>query len=135
VAADGRVGGVVDRSRAQHALGFAEQSFHSEKFAVSQHRLQWRDAGVGAQHEDTVVPGLLGQFSGVDLEGWPGPDLAALPAFWGDATQIAAVGGVADQRLVAALQLLLETGDDGLPVGAVLLSLGLVAAHNVALAM
>src|SRR3712207_7258171 len=40
VAADGGIGGVVDRARAQHALGFAEQVLHCEKLAVPQHRLQ-----------------------------------------------------------------------------------------------
>jgi len=48
------------------------------------------------------------------------------------AAQMAPVGGVADERLVALLQLAFEPLDDGLPVGAVLLGLGLVAADDVA---
>jgi hypothetical protein len=56
----------------------AEQVFHFEKLAVPQHGLQRRDAGVGAQHEDAVVAGLIGQLAGVDLEGWAGLAFAAL---------------------------------------------------------
>jgi len=50
----------------------------------------------------------------------------------GGGAQIAAIGGVADERLVAALELLVQRGDDRLPVGSVLDRLGLVAADDVA---
>ncbi len=76
MAADGGIAGVVDRSGAQHRLGSAEQVFDLEQVPVAQHRLQRCDPGVGAQHEDAVVAGLIGQLAGVDLEG--GPGLAAL---------------------------------------------------------
>jgi hypothetical protein len=54
-----------------------------------------------------------------------GPGLLLPPSASG-AAQVAAVGGVDNQHLVAALQLLLETGVDRLSVGAA--PLGLVAA-------
>ena len=92
------------------------------QIAVAQDRLQRGDTRVGAQHEDAVVASLVGQLAGIDLEG------AAI----GGGAQVAAIGGVADQRLVAALELLVQRGDDRLPVGGVLGRLGLVAADDVA---
>src|SRR3954469_2536314 len=55
-------------------------------------------------------------------------------AFSGGA-QVAPIGGVADQRLVAPLQLLIQGLDNGPAVGGVLLGFGLVAADNVAPAL
>src|SRR5208283_1347717 len=49
--------------------------------------------------------------------------------------QIAPIGGVADERLVAFLQLRIEGADDLLPILAVLLGLRLIAADDVALAV
>ena len=95
-----------------------------DQVAVAQDRLQGRDPGVGAQHEDAIVARLIGQLAGVDLEG-----------LLGGGAEIAPVGGVADQRLVAPLQLLVEGVDDGAAVGGVLAGLGLVAAHDVAPAL
>ena len=46
--------------------------------------------------------------------------------------QIAPIRAVADQRLVADSETLLQAGDDRLAVGGVLLGLRLVAAHDVA---
>ncbi len=82
--------------------------------------------GVGAQQEDAVVPGLVSEFAGIDREGGvavgvPGPH----------PTQVAPVGGVADQRLIALAKLFLQAGDDRLAVGPVLLRLGFVAADDV----
>ena len=79
------------------------------------------------KHEDAVEARLLGELAGVDLEcgGASGPGFA----------QIAAVGGIADQRLVALLQLRIERGDDRLAVLAVVLGLRLVAADDVARAL
>jgi hypothetical protein len=70
-------------------------------------------------------------------KGRAGLAFVALRAGRGDPAQVAAVGGFGacsepDQRLAAALQLPLEAGEDRLPVGAVLLRLGLVAADDVA---
>src|SRR5262245_30517531 len=118
---------MIDRAGAQDRLGAAEQILDLQQIAVAQHRLQWRDPGVGAQHEDAVEACLLGQFAGVDLEGWAG---LAIPA-WCPA-QVAAVGGIADQRFVAARELLAEPGDDRLPLVALAFRLGLIAAQDVA---
>jgi hypothetical protein len=88
--------------------------------------LQWRDPGVRAQYEEAVVTRLLGQLAGIDLEG--GARLAARarrPA------QIAPVGGIADQRLVDARELLGEPRDDCLLLIALPLRFGLIAAENV----
>ncbi len=46
--------------------------------------------------------------------------------------QIAAVGGIADQRLVTACELLGEPGNDGLPLGALAIGFGLIAAQDIA---
>ena len=55
--------------------------------------------------------GLFGQLAGIDLEG----------GARARAAQVAPVARVADQRLVALLQLTPEPVDDGVPVGTVLL--------------
>jgi hypothetical protein len=82
---------------------------------------------IGAQHKEAIVAGFVGELAGIDLEGGGGLAVSARhPA------QVAAVGGVADQRLVAARQLLAEPGDDGLSFAAVAFRFGLVATHNVA---
>ena len=56
-------------------------------------------------------------------------------AFLAGRAQIPAIGGVADQRLVAPLELLIQGLDNGAAVGGVLLGFGLVAAHDVAPAL
>ena len=77
--------------------------------------------------EEAVVAGLVGELAGIDLKGRAGLAVGARrPA------QVAAVGGIADQRLVAARELLGEPGDDGLPLVAVAFRFGLVAAQDVA---
>src|SRR5262245_27864082 len=86
---------MIDRAGAQDRLGTAEQILDLQQTAVAQHRLQWCDLGIGAQHEDAVEARLFGQFAGVDLEGRAGLASAA----WRSA-QIAAAGRIADQRLV-----------------------------------
>ena len=70
--------------------------FHGEKFTVPQHGLQRGDAGVGAQHEDAVVARFFRQLAGVDLEGGTGGARSLAGA-----AEVAAVGRVADERLVA----------------------------------
>ena len=87
-------------------LGAAEQVFDLQQIAVAQHGLQWRDPGVRAQYEDAVVARLLGELAGIDLEGGAGLASRARRA-----TQVAAVGRIADQGLVAAGELLGEPGD------------------------
>src|SRR6516162_10080035 len=127
MSADSGVAGMIDRAGAQDRLGAAEQILDAQQITVAQHRLQWRDPGVGAQHEDAVEARLLGQFAGIDLEGRAG---LAVPACC--PAQVSPVGGVADERLVAARELFAEPGDDRLPLVAFALRLGLVAAQDVA---
>ena len=126
VAADGGVGGMEDRPRAHDRLGPQEEVFDLEQVAVAQHGLQRGQPGVGPEHEHAVEARLLGELAGVDLEG--------RPAFGrGGPAQEAAVGGIADQRLAALLQLHCEAGEDRFPLGAVLLGLRLVAADDMTL--
>jgi hypothetical protein len=73
------------------------------------------------------VARLLGQLAGIDLEG--GAGLAARARH---PAQIAPVGGIADQRLVAARELFGEPGDDRLPLIALAFGFGFVAAEDVA---
>jgi hypothetical protein len=67
--------------------------------------------------------GLEGDFAGVDREGLLGRGL-----------EEAAIGRVADQRLVTLLELPLGAVEHGGPVGGVLVGLGLVAANDIAAA-
>src|SRR3954452_3421731 len=133
VAADGGVGGVEDRSRVERGLGRAEHLLDPEQVSIAEHGQQRTDAAVDAQHEDAVELGFVGKPARIDFEGRRGGcDRRAVSLPDADAAEIASVGGVADEGLVAALQLLLERGDDRLAVGAVLLGLGLVATGDVA---
>src|SRR5215212_7561768 len=99
---------MVDRPRAHQRLGAPEELLDLDEVAV-------------AQYEQAVIARFVRQLAGINLEG-----------LLGGRAEVAAVGGVADQRLVAPLQLLVEGGDDGLAVSGVLLGFGLVAADNVA---
>src|SRR5215213_4384964 len=112
---------MIDRPRAHQRLSGPKELLHLHEVAVAQDRLQRRDPGIGAQYEHAVIARLLGQLAGINLEG-----------LLGGRAQIPAVGGVADQRLVAPLQLLIERRNDGLAVGGVLLRLSFVAADDVA---
>ncbi len=56
---DGRTRGVVDRQRSQQALSRAEKLLPEHQSRVGEDRLQRGETGVGAQHEDVVVAGLL----------------------------------------------------------------------------
>jgi hypothetical protein len=96
---------MIDRARFEDCFGAAEQVFDLQQIAVAQDGLQWRGPGVGAQPKEAVVARLLGELAGIDLEGWAG-----LAGSGRRPAQIAAVGGIADQRLVAARQLLGEPG-------------------------
>ena len=124
MAADGGIGGMVDGPCPHDCLGAAEQVFDLQEIAVAQHCLTRRDPRIGAEHEDAVETRLFCELAGVDLEGGLAPGLLGL-------AQIAAVGGIADQRLVAALQLLLQARYDGLAILAVFFGLSLVAADDI----
>ena len=69
VAADGGVGGVEDRSRVERGLGRAEQLLDPEQVAIAEHGQQRADAAVGAQHEDAVEFGFVGELANIDFEG------------------------------------------------------------------
>ena len=68
VPAGRRVRRVVDRPRAHQRLGRSEQLLHPDQITVSEHRLERRDPGIRAQHEDAVVAHLVGKLADVDLE-------------------------------------------------------------------
>src|ERR1700733_14701060 len=116
-----------DRPRAHNRLGPKEQVLDLQEIAIAQDRLQRRDLGVGAQHEDSVEPRFLGELAGVDLE-----HLA--PFGFLRLAQIASIGRVSDQRLVAFLQLRIERSDNRLAIPTVLFGLRFVAADDVTLA-
>src|SRR5215831_20530377 len=116
---------MIDRADPQDRLGAAEEVFDLQEIAVAQHGLQWRDPGVGAQYEEAIVARLLGPLAGIDLDG-----AAGLAARARRPAQIAPVGGIADQRLVAAGELLGEPRDNRLPLVALAFGFGLVAAED-----
>src|SRR5829696_7710723 len=118
---DRRVRGVEDRARVETRLGGAEVSLDGEKLAIAQHRLKRGDPRIGAQDKEAVIAGLLGDLADVDRE-----------SLLRGRAQVAAIGRVADQRLVAPLELLIECRDDRGAVGGILLRLGLVAGCDVA---
>jgi hypothetical protein len=88
---------------------------------VAQHRLQRIETGVGVQYKDPVEAGLrfgLGMVDG-KMAGARG-------------LQKTAIAGIADQRLVAALQLPGEAVENGPPLGRVALCLLFVATDDIA---
>src|SRR6516162_8999967 len=98
-----------DRARVEHGLALAKGLLNLQQLAVFQHRLQERYLGIDAQDEDAIEPRLLGKFAGIDLEGVLALRLAAL-------AKVAPVGGVADQRLLAGSQSVLQGSDDRLAI-------------------
>src|SRR5215210_9147543 len=112
---------VEDWARVEARLGGAEESLNGEKLAIAQHRLKRRKPGIGAQDKEAVVARLFSDLADVNLEG-----------LLRGRAQIAPVGGCADQRLVAPLQLMIERCNDRGAVGGILLHLGLVAGCDVA---
>src|SRR3982751_4230945 len=117
---DRRVRGVEDRARVETRLGGAEEGLDGEKLAIAQHRLKRRNPGIGAQDKEAVIARLLGNLADVDREG-----------LLSGRAQVPAIGGVANERLVAALELLIERCNDRGTVGGVLLRLSLVAGCDV----
>src|ERR671932_421960 len=98
---DRSVRGVKDRACVEAGLGGAEQGLDGEKLAIAQHRLKRRDPGIRAQHQQAVIARLFSDLADVDLKG-----------LLRGRAQVPAIGGVADQRLVAALELLIERRND-----------------------
>src|SRR6202007_1728213 len=101
MAANGLVELMKDRSRREQALRRAEGAFHSPEIFVAKHRFQRREIGVGAQYEHAVELGVLFRLGPINGE--------TIVAGRGEETTIALV---ADQALVALLQLSLQRGED-----------------------
>jgi len=104
--ADGLIELVEDRPRCEQMLGRANALLHGPQLFVAEHGFERIELGVGAQHEDAVEPLLLFDLCGIDRE-----------VLVTDRLQIAAIADVADQRLVAPLELTLERGDDRGAIG------------------
>ena len=121
VAANGLVELVKDRPRGEQTLRCAERPFHHPQLLVAEHRFERREIGVGPQHEDAVEFGVLFRLGAVDGE-----------MVVAGRRQETAIALVADEALVALLQLPLERGQDGGPGGGVLLHLLVIATDDVA---
>jgi len=102
-------------------LGGAEGLLHGPQLLVAQHGFERIEVGVGAQHEDAVEPLVLLNLVGIDRE-----------VIVADRLEIAAIAGVADQRLVAPCELAFQRGHDRGAIGGVLYGLLMVATHDVA---
>src|SRR5271165_2837490 len=110
-----------DWSRREQALGCAERPFHSPEIFVAEHRFQRRDVGIGAQHEDAIELGVLFRLGPINGE--------TVVAGRGEEPTIALV---ADQALVALLQLPLQRRQNRGAGRGVLLHLLAIATHDVA---
>src|SRR6266481_3575991 len=90
VAADGLVELVEDRTGFEQVLGGSEGLLHGPQLLVAEHGFERVEIGVGAQHENAVEPFLVLNLVRVDRE-----------VLIADRLQVAAIAGVADERLVA----------------------------------
>ena len=82
----------------------AEGLLDGPELLVAQHGGQRIEVGVGAQHEHAVEPGVFVSLAAIDRE-----------VTVADGLEEATVPGVADQRLVAAVQLPFERGQTSPP--------------------
>jgi hypothetical protein len=121
VAANGLIELVEDGSRGEEMLFGAEDALYRPQLLVAEHGGERVEIGIRAQHEDAVEAHVLGNLGAIDGE-------VALA----DGLEEAAIARVADQRLVAPLELALEGGYQGRPVGRVLLRLLVIDADDVA---
>ena len=103
MATDGGVRRMEDWPRARYRFRAQEQIFDLEQIAIAEHGLQRRHFRVRPEHEDSIETGLFGELSSVDLE-------RAIVLGFADLAQIPPIGRVADERLVAFLQLRVERG-------------------------
>ena len=97
--ADGLVELVEDRPGRQQMLGGAEGLLNGPKLLVTQHRFKRVQIGVGAQHKDAVEPFVILDFGLIDRE-----------VILADRLEVAAIAGIADERLVAPSKLTLQRG-------------------------
>src|SRR5450830_461920 len=86
-----------DRARGEKALRCAEDLLHHGQLLVAKHDFERREFSVGAQHEDAIEPGVLLGLGAIDDE-----------ALLAGGRQAAAITAIADERLVALLQLPFE---------------------------
>jgi len=102
MAADRLIELVIDRPRLEQTLGRAERPLHGPQLFVDEHRLERREMRIGLEHEYAVELLVLLDLGAVDGK--------AAVMWFGEETPIALV---ADEALVAFLQLLFQRGDDG----------------------
>jgi hypothetical protein len=100
---------VEDRPGREQVLGGAEGLLDRPQLLVAEHGFERVEIGVGAQHEDAVEPFVLLDLIGIDPE-----------VILADRLQVAAIAGVADQRLVALGELPLQCGYDRSAIGGIL---------------
>src|SRR3974390_208800 len=101
VTANGLVDFVEDWPCREQALGCAEGLFHHRQLFVTEHGVKRRKVGICAQHEDAIEFGILLGFGIIDGE-----------AILTGRCEEAAITGVADERLIALLELPFERGQD-----------------------
>ena len=121
VTTNGLVDFVKDRPRREQALGGAEGLLHHGKLLVAEHGIKRRKVGIGAQNEDAIELGILLGLGMIDDE-----------AILAGRCEKAAIAGIADERLVAFLELPFERSQDCGAIGGVLLGLVVIAADDVA---
>ena len=69
MAADSGIGLMEDGAGVEAGLGNPEQGLELKQVTVADDGLQRGDPGIGAQHADAIVAGLIGKLAHVDLEG------------------------------------------------------------------
>ena len=121
VAADGRVGLVIDRPCVEDCFGRLENIFDAQELAVAQHNGERIEGRIGAQDIEAVVPRILDDAIVVDLE-----------MLLVGRLQVTTVGAVADEGFVAATQSATQMAQHRLAHLGVALGLGEVAADNIA---
>jgi len=106
VAGDGGIALVIDRPGLEDGLGGAEDLLHPPQLAIGERDRQGGKRRVGAQHLEAVETGALGDAGRADLE-----------VAGAQRSEEALVAGIADQLLVALLELSLQAVEDGDPGG------------------
>src|SRR5215468_1542196 len=121
VAANGLIVFVKDGTGGEQRLTRAKDVLDHPAVAVAQGGLQRGQLHGDPDHVDAIVERVERDAPGIDFEAAAGSGL-----------EETAIAAVAHQALVAAAQCFVETGQDGLAVGGVLLGFGLVEADDVA---
>src|SRR5262245_28523880 len=103
VAANGLVRLVIDRPRVEDRFGRPEDVFDLEQLAIAQHDGKRVELHVGAQDIETIIARVLGDALLVDLE------MLLIGRL-----EIASIGAIANERLVATAQTLAQAAQYGL---------------------